>query len=61
MKKSILALKGAGELSKELQKSIQGGSTRCWTQACGVTREQCIDEFLGFFNKSTNCCGYSVC
>ena len=61
MKKSILTLKGASELSKESQKSIQGGSTGCWAQACGVTKEQCIDEFQGFFNKSTGCCGYSIC
>jgi hypothetical protein len=57
MKKSILELKGAQLLTKNEQKSINGGNV-CWLQACGITREQCIDELQGFYNKNTKCCGY---
>ncbi len=58
MKKSILNLKGVQKLSLVAQKAINGGANGCWLQACGITREQCMDEFQGIYNKSTGCCGY---
>ncbi|WP_136667769.1 hypothetical protein [Flavobacterium sp. H122] len=57
MKSSILKLNGVQLLSKEEQKKIAGGSN-CWVQACGITKEQCVDELQGFYNKNTGCCGY---
>ena len=58
MKNSILKLKGAQVLSRNEQKEVNGGSTGCFAQACGITPEQCTDELQGRFNKITGCCGY---
>ncbi|WP_130733425.1 hypothetical protein [Flavobacterium sp. J27] len=58
MKKSILSLKGVHELTLVDKKKINGGANACWQQICGITREQCIEELQGIYNKSTGCCGY---
>ncbi|VXB26099.1 hypothetical protein FLAVO9AF_130053 [Flavobacterium sp. 9AF] len=58
MKKSILNLKGVQELKSDELKKVNGGANGCWLQACGVTKEYCVNELQGIFNKNTGCCGY---
>ena len=58
MKKSILNLKGVQTLNSNEQKAINGSGNGCFLQACGITKDQCIDELQGYYNKNTGCCGY---
>ena len=61
MKKSILNLAGAQELSRNDQKEVNGGLCRGMYLVHGSTEAVCIEDFGFWLGGTSNTCRYGSC